>query len=212
MRELPLPPLDMPLYKVGSLWLIWASLERILILFSWGYCSGWCQARPTQKQSHNGKSSLKVPRWILTAQSDNPLSQETDEAKSNLSLNQVLTFEYIAFQCWPKKVKKTNDSMSCTSPHGWMWDSAHLLNKWTHKKELRWMIILGCVYSCEPQAACTPWFVDRLKWGWLVEQRPALDLHMVLNHGDSCLPPPLPTSLRHRSSSTEAPHGLLSSR
>lgn len=44
------------------------------------------------------------------------------------------------------------------------------------------------------RAACMVWFVERLKWSWLVEQRLALDLHTLLNHTDSRLQA-LPTAL-----------------
>lgn len=72
--------------------------------------------------------------------------------------------------------------------------SAHLLNKWKHKKEScgGWLF-WGAFIALSLRAACVVWFVERLKWGWLVEQGLALDLHTLLNHTDSWLPA-LPTT------------------
>lgn len=71
---------------------------------------------------------------------------------------------------------------------------AHLLNKWKHKKEScgGWLF-WGAFIALPLRSACVVWFVERLKWGWLVEQRLALDLHTLLNHTDSWLPV-LPTN------------------
>lgn len=90
----------------------------------------------------------------------------------------------------------------CVSYNG-CWISGHLLNKWKHKKEsFRGWLFWGSFIALPLCTACALWFVDGLKWGWLVEQRLALDLHTLLNHTDSRLPA-LPTTPPQTSFSTQ---------
>lgn len=69
----------------------------------------------------------------------------------------------------------------------------YLINESIRKRVAEDDYFWGSFIALPLLTACTVWFVERLKWGWLVEQRPALDLHTLLNHTDSRLPT-LPTS------------------
>lgn len=60
-------------------------------------------------------------------------------------------------------------------------------------------------------AACVVWFVESLKWGRLVEQGSALDLHTRLNHTRqlAAAPPPAQIRLRAEAPPDWEPHGQL---
>lgn len=68
----------------------------------------------------------------------------------------------------------------------------YLINESIRKSCGGWLF-WGAFIALPLRPACVVWFVERLKWGWLVEQRLALDLHTLLNHTDSWLPA-LPTT------------------
>lgn len=66
----------------------------------------------------------------------------------------------------------------------------YLINESIRKRVAEDDYFWGSFIALPLLTACAVWFVERLKWGWLVEQRPALDLHTLLNHTDSRLPTP----------------------
>lgn len=85
---------------------------------------------------------------------------------------------------------------------------AHLLNKWSIRKRVAEDDYFGCAFiALSLLAACVVWFVERLKWGWLVEQRLTLDLHTLLNHTGSWLPP-MPTAPPQTHTSISVQHPL----
>ena len=69
-----------------------------------------------------------------------------------------------------------------------------LINESIRKRVAERWLFWGSFMALPLRTACVVWFVERLKWGWLVERRLALDLHTLLNHTDSWLPA-LPTIL-----------------
>ena len=64
----------------------------------------------------------------------------------------------------------------------------HVVNKWKYirKESCRGWLFWAAFIAFLLHTASVVWFVERLKWGWLVEQRVTLDLQTLLNHTHSC--------------------------